>query len=66
MENTIFLDPHEFKFVTSYRQFKAALTPRGYVRFVNYRPDRAYQWVCDECCKRIPLGQQEKHAKDHR
>lgn len=49
------------------KRFTAPLTERGYVWFVNLRPDkvRPGSWVCDECLTRVTPAQFIKHAKQH-
>jgi hypothetical protein len=48
-------------------QEKAWSTARGFVRFVNLRPDRKNgYWVCDTCGKKVTKSNFEKHAHDER
>jgi len=50
-----------------FRQFAAPFLGRGYVRFINFRPDKHQQnWACDECMKIIRPSNMKQHARDHR
>lgn len=47
-------------------QRAAGLTVRGYVRFINVRPDKAHgDWICDECLQRVTVARQPDHASKH-
>jgi len=49
-------------------QMPAPLTARGYVRYVNIRPDlkRVQMWICDDCGGRVTEAHQLAHAQHHR
>lgn len=48
-------------------QKSAWSTARGFVRFVNLRPDRKVgYWVCDTCGKKVIRSEFEKHAHAER
>ena len=49
------------------RQLASPLTPRGFVVFVNVRPDRAHGcWICDECGERVRPSRFGSHTAFHR
>lgn len=51
-----------------FRQFASGYMPRGYVRFVNLRPDlkSPQVWICDSCGERVTLSKQYKHVREHK
>ena len=45
-------------------QLASPFTARGFVRFINVRPDKkAGDWICDECLQRVTPAKQQAHAR---
>lgn len=51
-----------------YTVYKAPLIARGYVVFINIRPEqqKPIMYFCDECGERVTPAKQEQHAYKHR
>lgn len=51
-----------------YIHFRCATTARGFIRFVNLRPDMKSPqvYICDTCGDRVTKAKQAKHAWNHR